>query len=431
VILALSLSLLASDFEVSGATVAAYPIAVTEVAAAGATGLASASLRQRVEPMLDMTGMFRLLDRASFLAPASEGDQTGDINWDAWKQVGARGLLKLRLEAVGEQTVIMWRLFDAGTQNLLTEGQTKTLKGKEALAAEKIADAIILRLSGEPGPFASRIAFARREGRNTSIWTTASDGSNLQRVTDRKSLSILPAWGAGGQSLYFTHLTDQGQHLYLSGIAGGPWKGIARHPGSNAGAAMSRSSVTLKGTTYKRLLAIALSKDGNTELYALTPGGKIVARLTDHWAIDCSPSWSPDGASIAFVSNRGGSPQIYALSLADLSVRRLTFKGNYNQTPAWSPRGNLIAFSGRDERNVFDLFTVDIKTLSIKRLTQAQGHNQEPSWAPNGRLLVFSSSRNGKGSRLYVMREDGRHHRLLNPKLGAATTPRWSGFIQR
>ena len=427
-IYALALSLLASDFEVSGATVSAYPIAVAEVATAGELGLASAQLRKRIEPMLDLTGMFRVLDRASFLAPATEPAEAAQINWEAWQQVGARGLLKLALRASGQQTEVNWRLYDAGTQALLTKGSIKTDAKKAASAAPAIADAVILRLSGEPGPFASRIAFTRREGRNSSIWTTASDGSDLRRVTNNKTLNILPAWGAGGQSLYFTHLSDQGQHLYLAGINGGPWKGISRRKGSNAGAALSRGPVTLGGKTHKRLLALALSRDGNTELYALTPGGEIVAQLTKHWAIDCSPSWSPDGKSLAFVSNRGGSPQIYALKLADLSVRRLTFKGSYNQTPAWSPRGDLIAFSGRDERNVFDLFTVNPSTLEIKRLTQAQGQNQEPSWAPNGRLIVFSSTRNGQGARLYIMREDGRHHRLLNPKLGAATTPRWSGF---
>ena len=430
-ILALTLTVLASDFEVSGATVSAYPIAVTEVAAAGSTGLAAARLRQRIEPMLDLTGMFRIIDRASFLVSAQEPAEASAINWDAWQQVGARGVLKLKLNPQGKQTQILWRLFDTGTKALLTEGQTKRPQGEESRAAPTIVDAIILRLSGEPGPFASRIAFTRREGRNSTIWTTASDGSDLRRVTGPKSLNILPAWGAGGSSLYFTHLSDKGQHLYLSGTDGGPWKGISRRPGSNAGAALSRGAVTLGGTQYKRLLAVALSKDGNTEIYALTPAGKIVARLTKHWAIDCSPSWSPDGRALTFVSNRGGSPQIYMLSIDDLSVRRLTFKGNYNQTPAWSPRGDLIVFSGRDERNVFDLFTVNVKTTAIKRLTQDQGHNQEPSWAPNGRLIVFSSTRNGQGSRLYIMREDGRHHRLLNPKLGAATTPRWSGFVQQ
>ena len=336
-IYALALSLLASDFEVSGATVSAYPIAVAEVATAGKLGLASAQLRKRIEPMLDLTGMFRVLDRASFLAPATEPAEAAQINWEAWQQVGARGLLKLALRASGQQTEVNWRLYDAGTQALLTKGSIKTDAKKAASAAPATADAVILRLSGEPGPFASRIAFTRREGRNSSIWTpppTARPEAGHQRQNPQHPA----AWGAGGQSLYFTHLSDQGQHLYLAGINGGPWKGISRRKGSNAGAALSRGPVTLGGKTHKRLLALALSRDGNTELYALTPGGEIVAQLTKHWAIDCSPSWSPDGKSLAFVSNRGGSPQIYALKLADLSVRRLTFKGSYNQTPACRPR---------------------------------------------------------------------------------------------
>ena len=61
-------------------------------------------------------------------------------------------------------------------------------------------------------------------------------------------------------------------------------------------------------------------------------------------------------------SNRGGSPQIYVMSADGSGARRLTFQGNYNQTPDWSPRGDLIAFTARDERNAFDLFTVNVDT---------------------------------------------------------------------
>ncbi len=51
-------------------------------------------------------------------------------------------------------------------------------------------------------------------------------------------------------------------------------------------------------------------------------------------------------------------------------MKRITFQGNYNQTPDWSPRGDLIAFTARDERNAFDLFTIDVDTGKVNRLTQ-------------------------------------------------------------
>ena len=59
--------------------------------------------------------------------------------------------------------------------------------------------------------------------------------------------------------------------------------------------------------------------------------------------------------------------------------RRLTFQGDYNQTPDWSPKGDLIAFTARDERAVFDIFTVRVSDGVIQRLTQNQGNNEEPT----------------------------------------------------
>jgi TolB protein len=108
-------------------------------------------------------------------------------------------------------------------------------------------------------------------------------------------------------------------------------------------------------------------------------------------------------------------------------VERLTFQGKYNQTPDWSPRGDVIAFTARDERNVFDLFTVDVKTKTIKRLTQDQGNNEEPSFSPNGRHVVFTSTRDRR-QRLYLMNADGTNQRPL--PIDDATTPAWGPFAE-
>jgi TolB protein len=105
--------------------------------------------------------------------------------------------------------------------------------------------------------------------------------------------------------------------------------------------------------------------------------------------------------------------------------RRITFQGNYNQTPQWSPRGDQIAFTARDERKVFDVFTVSPETGKVGRVTQDQGlTNEEPSWAPNGRLLVFTSDRNGL-PQLVVSTPTGERQKVVTSDAAELATPAW------
>src|SRR4029453_11919595 len=55
---------------------------------------------------------------------------------------------------------------------------------------------------------------------------------------------------------------------------------------------------------------------GNTDTFLTDASGQNPRRLTDHWGIDVSPVWSPDGRRIAFCSARSGGPQIYVMSAA-------------------------------------------------------------------------------------------------------------------
>ena len=81
--------------------------------------------------------------------------------------------------------------------------------------------------------------------------------------------------------------------------------------------------------------------------------GKAVAgeirRLTSHTAADWSPTWSPDGRHIAFVSNRDGNPEIYVMGSDGSNPRRLTHHTANDWSLVWSPDGRHIAFhSNRD-----------------------------------------------------------------------------------
>ena len=200
-------------------------------------------------------------------------------------------------------------------------------------------------------------------------------------------------------------------------MSGGKARSFAAYKGLNTGGVLSPDG---------QYVAATLSKDGNPELYLLHPDtGKIIKRLTRNWGIDTSPSWSPDGKRIAFVSNRHGSPQIWVMNADGTDPKRLTFQGDYNQTPDWNPRGNLIAFTARDERAVFDIFTVDVRTGAVTRLTQNQGNNEEPSWSPDGRFMAFTSTRSGK-SKLYIMNDNGRYQTQISTGKGSYLTPCWA-----
>jgi TolB protein len=165
-----------------------------------------------------------------------------------------------------------------------------------------------------------------------------------------------------------------------------------------------------------------MSYEGNAEIYRINAGdGGQQAKLTTHAAIDSSPSFSPDGSQIAFVSNRQGSPQIFVMPSSGGSAKRVTFQGKYNQTPRWNPRADKaqIAFTGRDERGVFDVFLVDVRTGKIDRVTQGKGSNQDPTWSPDGRLLAYTSTRGG----LYVANPETRHE--VEIWRGAGASPSW------
>jgi TolB protein len=136
---------------------------------------------------------------------------------------------------------------------------------------------------------------------------------------------------------------------------------------------------------------------------------------------------APSGNQIAYVSDQSGGPQIYVMNRDGTGQRRVTFAGNYNSNPDWSPDGTRIAFTGRDSRNRFDIFIVDVNSSLIERLTQDQGNNESPTWSPDGQYIIFQSSRGGDESntQLYIMTADGNFQTQLTREGSGYRTPVW------
>ena len=143
------------------------------------------------------------------------------------------------------------------------------------------------------------------------------------------------------------------------------------------------------------------TRDGNDEIYSMTPAGASQTRLTNNAAIDTLPAWSPDGTRIAFNSTRDSIPpfivsdEIYVMNADGTNQTRLTNNGAGNLAPAWSPDGSRIAFqSNRDGNN--EIYVMNADGTNPVNLTNNAATDVQPTWSPDGSRIAFVSFRDGK-----------------------------------
>ena len=100
---------------------------------------------------------------------------------------------------------------------------------------------------------------------------------------------------------------------------------------------------------------------------------------------DASPAWSPDGQTVAYVSERSG---FWELHLAGAEDRQLTHAGADHSQPAWHPDGTRL-LAVRNRRNRFELVVVDARSGEAE-VAAGGGTWSRPQWAPTGILGEYS-----------------------------------------
>ena len=146
-------------------------------------------------------------------------------------------------------------------------------------------------------------------------------------------------------------------------------------------------------------------------------------QLTFGNGTDASPSWSPDGKTIAFLSNRSGKVQVWLISAETNTATQLTTLPNgVAAAPTWSPDGKHISFTARQQenepgnpnkpyrvtRNVYrfdglgyvhralnDIYVVDATSHALTRLTDSHAVNGNLRWSPDSTKLLFTRSLDG------------------------------------
>ena len=165
-------------------------------------------------------------------------------------------------------------------------------------------------------------------------------------------------------------------------------------------------------------------------LYLLDLASGATRQMTGGRSVNSGARWSPDGKSIAFVSDRAGKSQLYLLPVDGGEARQLThFIRGIGGGLAWSPDGSKIAFCAkpnseppdlsaepyRVDRTVYrfdnigylddevsDIYVLDLAGGDSARLTDDRSHNSNPRWSPDGRSILYDANMRRDATRAIV-----------------------------
>jgi Tol biopolymer transport system component len=163
-------------------------------------------------------------------------------------------------------------------------------------------------------------------------------------------------------------------------------------------------------------VAFTSDRDGNSEIYTVSPSGSLPTRLTNNPAIDTHVAFSPDGKKIAFTSDRDGNNEVYVMNADGSAQTRVTSNPASDSQPTWSPDGNRLVFLST-RGGGFDIFVMNADGTGVTQLTNDPGFDVDPAFSPAGNKIVFVSSRDGNHE-IYTMNPDGTNQtRLTNNTL--------------
>lgn len=214
-----------------------------------------------------------------------------------------------------------------------------------------------------------------------------------------------------------------------SKISGGPSGGIIRALVVARGDG-SHPQTVVPGSTTNILNSVAITSDGRSvvypyrnNLYIQKIGSKGKRRITATSGHYKNPAISRDGKLVAYENNTSGRQDIYVQRVSGGAATRITHLPFDSANPSFSPDGKFVAYAS--DRSGGILHIVRSNGTGDKALVSTgTGEDAAPSYSPGGGALVFVGKTGGR-FRLFTVRTDGTHRKLVSAKVGAKD-PQWT-----
>ena len=266
-------------------------------------------------------------------------------------------------------------------------------------------------------PYGDKIAFLSDRSNYKDIYLmSAIDGKILKRLVKGEKQGGYEemhwlrggiTWSPDGDWIAFAAKSSGGDVLYLHRVTG---RGVKKYTFDLDGLFSPAWS-----PDGKRIALVGI-KDGRSDLYVadLTDGS--LERLTDDRYDESDPAWSLDGTQIAFASDRTPAPDrsvaalltgnydIYVIGSDGKGLRQITTSPSDDRSPTWSPDGKWLAFVS-NRNGIYNIYMADSEADSAKiaALTDVLTGCFDPEWSPDGGKIAFTSFREG-GWDIFVLR---------------------------
>ncbi len=205
-------------------------------------------------------------------------------------------------------------------------------------------------------------------------------------VYKKRKVRSSKVFGIPNQIRQLAHYTSDGIYESITGI-----KGIAATRLLYVNEIKDSQLIS----TYKLMLA---DSDGANEQTLLSSSEPII-----------SPSWSPDGKRVAYVSFETGMAKVFIQEIASGKREAVLSKDTQISSPSWSPDGKYLSLTLYQDGNA-EIYILRLRDRTLTRMTNQFAIDTESSWSPKGNKILFTSGRSGS-PQIYEL-----DLRKLNPK---------------